>query len=140
MFVLSLIKDNVRTAPAEFGRPRGEALTNELNRKYANKILHDVGFCIRVWDIIEATDEVVHMVQDGSSQTKVTFRMVVFRPFKGEILTGKVLSNHATEGLKGMCSPYLVTMCCWLTFCIVSMEFFSDITIPPAFLQAGTEL
>ncbi|TPX56410.1 hypothetical protein PhCBS80983_g04543 [Powellomyces hirtus] len=115
------MRDNVRTHPADFRKPRAQALVDELNAKYANKILHNVGLGIRVWDVIEASDEIVHMVQDGSSQSKVTFRLVVYRPFKGEILTGKVAKNDPIEGVR------------------VSMEFFDDILIPPAFMQPGTE-
>ncbi|KND04946.1 DNA-directed RNA polymerase [Spizellomyces punctatus DAOM BR117] len=121
MFILTLLRDNIRTHPSDFSKPRIESLTDELNKKYSNKILHNVGLCIRVWDILEASDEIVHMVQDGSSQAKVTFRMVVFRPFKGEIMTGKVASSHPTEGVR------------------VTMDFFDDIIIPPSFLQAGSE-
>ncbi|KAI8818955.1 RNA polymerase III subunit Rpc25-domain-containing protein [Fimicolochytrium jonesii] len=121
MFVLTLMRDNVRTHPSDFIKPRAQALVDGLNAKYANKVLHNVGLCIRVWDIVEASDETVHIVQDGSSQCKVTFRMIVFRPFKGEIMVGKVAGNDPKHGVR------------------VSMEFFGDITIPPAFLQAGTE-
>ncbi|KAJ3164146.1 DNA-directed RNA polymerase III subunit RPC8 [Geranomyces variabilis] len=121
MFVLTLMRDNVRTHPADFRKPRLNALLDELNAKYANKILHNVGLGIRVYDVLDASEETVHMVQDGSSQSKVTFRLVVYRPFKGEILTGRVAHNDPREGVR------------------VSMDFFDDIIIPPAFMQPGTE-
>ncbi|KAJ3030938.1 DNA-directed RNA polymerase III subunit rpc25, partial [Rhizophlyctis rosea] len=121
MFILSILKDNVRVHPKDFRKPRPSALTDELNKKYANKVLHNVGLCIRVFDIIEASDGVVHACQDGSYQSKVTFRMIVFRPFGGEILIGKIRDCSQEEGIK------------------VSMEFFDDIIIPPTFMPAGTE-
>jgi DNA-directed RNA polymerase III subunit RPC8 len=34
--------------------PQEEALTAELNRKYANRVLFDVGLCMCVFDIAEA--------------------------------------------------------------------------------------
>ncbi|KAJ3007175.1 DNA-directed RNA polymerase III subunit RPC8, partial [Thoreauomyces humboldtii] len=108
------MRDNVRTHPADFRKPRSQALMDALNAKYANKILQNVGLGIRVWDVLEASDEMVHMVQDGSSQSKVTFRLVVFRPFKSEIIQGKVVSHDPINGVRG---------------------FFDDILIPPPFLM-----
>ncbi|KAI9009546.1 RNA polymerase III subunit Rpc25-domain-containing protein [Gaertneriomyces semiglobifer] len=120
MFILSKLKDNVRVYPSDFYKPRIDAVTDELNKKYANKVLHNVGLCIRVWDILEVSDPIVHIVQDGSYQSTVTFRLVVFRPFKGEVLLGKILSNDPVTGVK------------------VSVGFFDDIIIPPVFLQANS--
>ncbi|KAJ3038152.1 DNA-directed RNA polymerase III subunit rpc25 [Rhizophlyctis rosea] len=121
MFILSHLRDNVRVHPRDFRKPRAQALTDELNKKYANKILHNVGLCIRVFDLLDASEGVVHACQDGSYQCKVSFRMIVFRPFVGEILVGKVAGSSATEGIK------------------VSLEFFEDISIPPTYLPANTE-
>lgn len=39
--------------PQYFGIPADQALINEINRKYANKVLHDVGLCIAVFDLVE---------------------------------------------------------------------------------------
>ena len=33
----------------------------------------------------------------------VTFRMVVFRPFKGEVLLGRISSKSSQHGIKCMC-------------------------------------
>jgi DNA-directed RNA polymerase III subunit RPC8 len=72
----------------------------------------------------------------------VEFRLVVFRPFRGEIITGRI-SSCTEQGIRGMS---------WLTTnserrCVaneyilaVSVNFFSDIHIPASMLFEGTEL
>lgn len=39
--------------PSQFGVPADEAITAELNKKYANRVLHDVGLCICVFDLTQ---------------------------------------------------------------------------------------
>ena len=56
----------------------------------------------------------------GCAHTEVTFRMIVFRPFIGEIIVGKVRSC-SRQGIK------------------VSLEFFEDILIPPYLMQPGSK-
>ena len=68
MFVLSIIKvrfypfhnnpdrllqDTIPVLPANFGAPPHQAITDEINKKYANRVLHDVGLCICVFDLVE---------------------------------------------------------------------------------------
>ena len=40
--------------PTNFGAPVDDALIAEINKKYANRVLHDVGLCICVFDLSEA--------------------------------------------------------------------------------------
>lgn len=40
--------------PSNFGVPPDEALISEINQKYANRVLHDVGLCVCVFDLSEA--------------------------------------------------------------------------------------
>jgi len=42
--------------PSDFGIAPEVALKHELNKKYANRILHDVGLCICVFDISQASE------------------------------------------------------------------------------------
>jgi DNA-directed RNA polymerase III subunit RPC8 len=53
MFILSVLKDKIPIHPSQFGLPPEQALINELNKKYANRVLHDVGLCICVFDVAE---------------------------------------------------------------------------------------
>ena len=121
MFILASLQDNVRVKPNEFSKPPSKAITDELNRKYANRVIHDLGLGIKVFDVQSITDPIVFSCQDGSYQSKVHFRLVVFRPFKGEILTGKIKDSSAAQGIR------------------VTLGFFDDIIIPPPFLMPGSE-
>ena len=120
MFLLSHLTDNVRVNPQDFNKPSAIAIKDALNRKYANRILHQVGLGIRVFDIESISDPIVLACQDGSYQCKVVFRLAVFRPLKGEVLVGKIKDGSAQQGLK------------------ISIDFFEDIIIPPNFLMPGT--
>ncbi|KAI8833097.1 hypothetical protein CcCBS67573_g06503 [Chytriomyces confervae] len=119
MFVLKTIDDSVRILPAEQRKPLPTAITDELNRKYSNKIKPKLGLCIRVLDVLEVGDGIVHACLDGSAMFAVKFRIIVFKPFVGEIIVGKVV-NASPEGLR------------------VSCEFFDDILIPEYMLKANT--
>ncbi|KAJ3130983.1 DNA-directed RNA polymerase III subunit rpc25, partial [Irineochytrium annulatum] len=110
MFMLFTLEDRVRVHPRDFRKKVPQAVTDEINKKYANKIKHKVGLCIRVWDILEVGEGVVHACQDGSYMSKVKFRMIVFRPFMSEVLVGKV-GTATAQGMRseykgeGVCDP-----------------------------------
>ncbi|KAI8850153.1 RNA polymerase Rpb7 [Chytridium lagenaria] len=120
MFTLIKLEDRVRVHPRDLGKMRVQAVTDELNIKYSNKVKHEVGLCICVYDVLSISDGVVHPVQDGAYMVTVKFRMIVFRPFVDEVIVGKV-ANSSAAGIK------------------VSLEFFDDILIPPVCMQPGCE-
>ncbi|XP_066590728.1 DNA-directed RNA polymerase III subunit RPC8 isoform X2 [Prorops nasuta] len=91
MFVLAELKDTVRILPKKFKRKLNDSITDELNRKLANKVYHNVGLCIALHDITKIQESFI-FPGDGSSHTKVIFRYIVFRPFIEEILIGKIRS------------------------------------------------
>ncbi|KAL4072838.1 RNA polymerase III subunit Rpc25-domain-containing protein [Scleroderma yunnanense] len=114
MFVLSIIKDTIPIQPANFGIPAEQALINEINKKYANRVLHDVGLCICAFDLAEAGEGKVRY-GDGCLWYKVKFRMVVFRPFASEVILAKVKSSDE-DGIR------------------LSVGFFDDVYVPLAYL------
>lgn len=107
--------DTVRIPPWNFQRQLNEAVTEELNKKLANKVVYNVGLCICLYDIVKLEDSYI-FPGDGASHTKVHFRYVVFHPFLDEILVGKI-KYCSQEGVH------------------VSLGFFDDIVIPPESLQ-----
>lgn len=118
MFILSEMKDTVRIPPWLFGQDVNDAIINALNKKFANKVVHNVGLCIALFDIIKMEESYV-FPGDGAHHTVVHFRYVVFRPFIDEILLGKIKScSH--EGV------------------YVSLGFFDDIMIPADAMQHPT--
>lgn len=100
--------------PSHFGAPVDEALISEINKKYANRILHDVGLCICVFDLVQAGEGKVRYgdgflwykgacfilnLWNNSYRDVVVFRLVVFRPFTSEVIIAKVKSSDE-EGIR----------------------------------------
>lgn len=54
LLTLTHQQDTVAIHPSHFGVPPEQALISEINKKYANRVLHDVGLCICVFDLVEA--------------------------------------------------------------------------------------
>jgi len=118
MFVLSVIQDAVRLPPADFSINQVESLKVAIAAKYANKVVRNVGLCIMVYDLLEIGDGFI-FPGDGAANFEIKFRLVVYLPFVGEVLIGKI-KNSTEEGL-------------WIT-----MDFFDDIFIAQADMQPGT--
>ncbi|CCE83705.1 Piso0_004291 [Millerozyma farinosa CBS 7064] len=110
MFVLSKITDLIRIPPHSFNEPIEVSVRNELNKKFANKVVNNLGLAVTVWDLIDIKDGLLKP-GDGGSFVEVTFRCVVWKPFVGEVLTGWV-SQCTAEGIK------------------VRLGFFDDIFVP----------
>ncbi|TBU24145.1 polymerase III polypeptide H [Dichomitus squalens] len=118
MFQLSIIKDTVAVHPSQFGLSPEQAITNELNKKYANRVLHDVGLCICVFDLAEVGEGKVRY-GDGCLWYKVVFRLTVFRPFASEVIIAKVKSSDE-DGVR------------------LTVGFFDDIYVPLVYLPEPT--
>ncbi|KAF2452707.1 DNA-directed rna polymerase III 25 kd polypeptide [Lineolata rhizophorae] len=120
MFILTTIADLVQIAPEDFTKPSAQALEDNINRKYANKVIQKIGLCICLYDILTVSDGLIGH-GTGIVNVNVEFRLVVFRPFKGEILQGKILgSSHL--GIR------------------IHMGFYEDIFVPgPVNLFEGSE-
>ncbi|KIL62118.1 hypothetical protein M378DRAFT_129227, partial [Amanita muscaria Koide BX008] len=114
MFCLSIIKDTIPIHPSNFGVPAEQALIAEINKKYANRVLLDVGLCVCVFDLAEVGEGKVRY-GDGFLWYKVVFRIVVFRPFTSEVIVAKVKSSDE-DGIR------------------LTLGFFDDIYIPSAYL------
>ena len=54
MFVLARLSDTVKLLPSTEYSPA--AVTQWLNAKYSNRVLHKVGLCITVYDILSVGD------------------------------------------------------------------------------------
>lgn len=120
MFALTRISDLLRITPDAFDLPTEQSLRNAVHHKYANHVIPGVGLCVCLYDILEADDGLIKP-GDGSVFVKTQFRMVVFKPFVGEVLIGWI-SQNLSEGIK------------------VKLGFFDDIFIPKHLLFEGSEL
>jgi len=115
MFVIAAVEDKLRILPEQFDRSPADVLIEQIELKYANKVLPEVGLCISFYDFVHIGDPYIYPAE-GACHQVVKFRLVVFRPFAGEIITGKILSS-SREGVR------------------VTLGFFDDILIPHFLLQ-----
>lgn len=113
MFLTISIADSIRIPPSDFGADIETILANEIDVKYANRVLPGVGHVVSLF-AIDAAEESFIMPGDGGAYTTVTFRLLVFRPTVGEMLTGRVKAVDSVGGLR------------------VSLDFFEDVVVPPA--------
>lgn len=111
MFVLAKFRDIIRIAPNQLGQPIELVLIEELNKRFANKVVLNVGLIICLKDILEISESYIYC-GDGAIHTRCVYRMVVFRPQVGEIICG-TLKSSSKEGLN------------------ISLGFFDSIVIPP---------
>lgn len=109
MFSLALIDDTIKIEASQLGLDTVTALTFNINAKYSNRILPNVGLCIGHFDYSTISEGRLTN-RDGCTYYKITFRLIVFRPFVGEVLVGKV-SSCDEEGIR------------------ITMGFFEDVHI-----------
>lgn len=111
MFILHQLKDTIRVEAVHFGEELERVLSNLIETKFSNKVIPEVGLAICVYDILKIGD--CYLFEgDGAAHCEVVFRMVVFSPFVGEVLEGKV----------NFCTSKRVTL---------TLGFFCDIELPP---------
>jgi DNA-directed RNA polymerase III subunit RPC8 len=89
-----------------------ECAHQEIDKKYPNRVIMDVGLVIcRYGDVTQIGDGVC-VPGDGAAHHEVVFRLVIFRPFVEEVCLGHILESNE-EGIK-----------------VGLGDFFSDIFIP----------
>lgn len=110
MFILTKFKDIVRVPARHLGEPIETVLVEELNRRFANKVVLNVGLVICLHNVLEIGESHIYS-GDAAIHTKCVFELLVFRPQVGEIICG-TLRSCSKEGLN------------------ISLGFFDSITIP----------
>jgi len=112
MFIVTTVEDIIRIPHAMLAASTVQAIFHEIDQKYPNKVLYDVGLCLCRYDnrLLKLTHGVC-VAGDGGSHHTCTFRLVIFRPFLEEVLLGKI-SKSTPEGIH------------------VTLGFFNDIFIP----------
>ncbi|ORX33967.1 RNA polymerase III subunit Rpc25-domain-containing protein [Kockovaella imperatae] len=118
MFVLIGVRDTVPVKPEAFEIPAAITIQDAINKKYANKLIPQKGLGLSCFDILTAEDGRVTW-GNGLMYYKVSFRLLLFAPFIGEVLVGQVLSTTKS-------------------YIRVSMGFFNDIYITPNLLPPNS--
>ncbi|TNY18248.1 RNA polymerase III subunit Rpc25-domain-containing protein [Rhodotorula diobovata] len=114
MFTFCIQKDTIRVEPRDFSKDPIDAIREGIHRRYANRVIPSVGLCISLLDILSSSEGAV-LYGDGCFYYRCEFRLIIFRPYIGEALVGKVKSQ-SPEGI------------------VVSVGFFDDILVPPNLL------
>ncbi|XP_059301944.1 uncharacterized protein LOC132053863 [Lycium ferocissimum] len=110
MFYLSLIEHTLRLPPHLLSLPLNESIRGELEGLFVDKVIASLGLVISIYDIRSIDGGFIYP-SEGASTYTVKFRLVVFRPFVGEVITARLKESNA-EGLR------------------LSLGFFSDIYVP----------
>jgi DNA-directed RNA polymerase III subunit RPC8 len=111
MFVLTDILDKIRIPPGLLGVGTVQAIHNEIDQKFPNRVLMDVGLVVCRYGNVSKVGHGVCIAGDGGSHHECAFQLVVFRPFVEEVCLGRILRSTA-EGIQ------------------VSTGFFEEIFIP----------
>ena len=99
MFILSLIRDIVRIEPKQFNsRSLFKVVKGYIENKYSGKVIPSLGIGIGLWDLVKVGDPFVE-IGVAYACVKIEFRLIVFRPFVGEIISGKVAKSDES-GIK----------------------------------------
>ncbi|KAI6660334.1 hypothetical protein LOD99_13922 [Oopsacas minuta] len=92
MFQLVHMRDVIMIPPHRLGWELTKHLRDQLAIKYGNKVIYNIGLVIALFDILDMTEPVVLPGQPDVIIT-LEFRVIVFRPFIGEVLNGHVFKS-----------------------------------------------
>ncbi|KAL3647794.1 hypothetical protein CASFOL_008762 [Castilleja foliolosa] len=116
MFFLSEIEHALMLPPHLLNLPIDDAIKGELDSLFLDKVIGELGLCVSVYDIRSIEGGFV-FPNDGASTYTVKFRLVMFRPFVGEVISAK-LKESTKDGLR------------------LSIGFFDDIYVPVPLLTS----
>ena len=114
MFLLVSRVDTIRIGPGDLSRPGSDVISDCLEAKYVNRVESGLGLVLSLAGVDRVCESLVFPA-DGGAYTQVFFRLLVFRPFVGEVLPAKVCGVSA-GGIR------------------LSLGFFEDVWVPAAFL------
>lgn len=97
MFKLITLEDEVQVPPNLFSYSKLAALEFIINKRLSDRVIPGIGLCIALWDWISVGDDRI-LWQTGETSTCCQFRVVVFAPFEGETVFGRISGSHS-EGL-----------------------------------------
>ena len=90
MYSIVTVKDVVRIPPSQFGSPIEDAAMMHLRKQHENVLDRDVGLMIAVIGIDEIGQGRL-MPGDGATYHAVTYRVLVFKPLRHELVEGNVV-------------------------------------------------
>jgi hypothetical protein len=79
MFTLVRLKDAIPVPACELDKPRPLAVANQIELKYSNRVVTDVGLCVCLHEILELKDGLIY-VSDSSVHIRAEFTLVIEYP------------------------------------------------------------
>jgi len=96
MFILTTVVDTIRIAAHNLAVPTKTAVQDEMDRRYPNRVLMDVGLVIsRYGDCLRIGDGSC-VEGDGGAHHECLVKLVIFRPFVDEVCTGRIIKSEYT--------------------------------------------
>lgn len=90
MYSVVTVRDIVRIPPKEFGDPIMKAALMHLRKSSENVLDREIGLMIAVIDIDDIGQGRL-MPGDGATYHSVQYRVLVFKPIRGELIEGNVV-------------------------------------------------
>ena len=87
------------------GKPTEEAIKHVLEDTFIDRVIYNVGLVVTLYDVLKIGEGVSYPSQ-GATHYKVTFRVVVFKPFPGELVIGNVKEMSKYVGYYFCCCYY----------------------------------
>lgn len=119
MFSLFRIEDVFSIEPKYTEEEINQVLEVLLRVKYIDKVLHNVGLCVGLYDILEIKSKEL-LKGDGELRFTVIFRLICFQPFENEVIEGYVKSSDS-NGIT------------------ISLGFFENIRVNSSYLKEPKE-
>ncbi|KAL7431176.1 hypothetical protein ACHAXM_002603 [Skeletonema potamos] len=98
MFVIATIADTIRVPPSLLSQPTLTSVQTEIEKRYPNKIIVDVGLVIAPYGPPLQIGDGIFVPGDGGAHHQVVFKVIVFRPFVEEVLIGTV-TDSSEDGI-----------------------------------------
>jgi DNA-directed RNA polymerase III subunit RPC8 len=98
MFVIATIADTIRVPPSLLSQPTLTSIQTEIDKRYPNKIIVDVGLVIAPFGPPLQIGDGIFVPGDGGAHHQVVFKAIVFRPFVEEVLIGTV-ADSSEDGI-----------------------------------------
>ena len=99
MFILTTVVDRIRVPAHMLDLPTLTALHNEIDLKYPNRVLMNVGLVVCRYGECSKITNGSCVPGDGGSHHECLFQLVVFRPFVEEVCLGKIVRS-TPEGIQ----------------------------------------
>lgn len=115
MFILSALDEEIRVQPQDLSKSPLDAVTDVIEQRFLDKVIPNLGLVVTLYDVQSIEGGFIYP-NDGAAFFRVKFRVVVFRPYKDEVIVG-TLKSCSREGLR------------------IHIDFFDDIIVPEHSLQ-----